>query len=92
MTGALPEAMSGTLLKLVLHPLLVWLLATHVFVLPPLWRDVAVIMAALPVGVNVYLFALRYEVGAPPAAAAMLISTGLSVATLAGVLHLLGVG
>ncbi len=91
-TGALPEALSGVALKLVLHPLIVWLLATYVFELQPLWRDVAVIIAALPVGVNVYLFAQRYETGAPAAAAAMLISTLLSVASLAGVLHLLGAG
>ncbi len=89
--GALPEAAAGVGLKLILHPLLVWLLGTYVFELEPLWRDVAVVMAALPVGVNVYLFALRYETGAPPAATAILVSTLLSVGTIAAVLFLLGV-
>ena len=89
--GAASEAATGTLLKLVLHPLMVWVLATHVFAVDPLWRDVAVILAALPVGVNVYLMAQRYEAGVAPAATAILISTGLSVASVAGVLWLLGV-
>ena len=89
--GVLPEAAAGVLLKLVLHPLLVWLLGTYVFALDPLWRDVAVIMAALPVGVNVYLFAQRYETGAAPAATAILVSSMLSVGTIAVVLFLLGV-
>ena len=57
----------------------------------PLWRDVAVVMAALPVGINVYLFADRYEAGAPAAATSMLLSTFLSFGTIATVLTLLEV-
>ena len=89
--GALPEAAAGVVLKLILHPLLVWLLGTYVFALDPLWRDVAVIMAALPVGVNVYLFAQRYETGGPPVVSAILVSTLLSVGSIAAILALLGV-
>ncbi len=89
--GAASEAAIGTILKLALHPLLVWILATYVFRIEPLWRDVAVILAALPVGVNVYLMAERYRAGVAPAATAILISTGLSVVTVAGVLWMLNV-
>jgi predicted permease len=89
--GAIGEAAVGTILKLGIHPILVWVLATHVFTVDPLWRDVAVILAALPVGVNVYLMAQRYESGVAPAATTILVSTGLSVGTVGVVLWLLDV-
>lgn len=89
--GAVPQAAVGTALKLALHPILVWVLATHVFTVEPLWRDVAVILASLPVGVNVYLMAQRYQAAVAQSATAILVSTGLSVLTVAGVLWLLDV-
>ena len=49
-------------------------------------------LPALPVGVNSYLFAERYRVGQAEAAAAILIATVLSVATVTVLLGLLGVG
>lgn len=89
--GALPEASVGVLLKLVIHPLLVWLLSTQVFEIDPLWRDVAVLMAAMPVGMNVYLMAQRYHSGTAQAATSVLLSTALSVLSVGGVLWLLDV-
>lgn len=89
--GAVQQAATGTVLKLALHPVMVWLLATHVFAVEPLWRDVAVILAALPVGVNVYLMAQRYQSAVAQSTTAILLSTGLSVFTVAGVLWLLDV-
>ena len=89
--GAITEALVGSALKLVLFPALTYVLATHVFSMDPLWRNVAVIVAALPVGVNVYLFADRYNAGTQAAATSMLLSTFLSFGTIAFVLHFLGV-
>ncbi|MBO6562652.1 MAG: AEC family transporter [Nisaea sp.] len=89
--GAIWEALVGSALKLVAFPALTYILATHVFSMEPLWRDVAVIVAALPVGVNVYLFADRYNSGTPAAATSILVSTFLSFGTVAFVLHFLGV-
>lgn len=91
LSGAIWEALVGSTLKLLAFPALTYVLATYVFAMDPLWRDVAVIMAALPVGVNVYLFADRYNAGTQAAATSMLVSTFLSFATIAGVLHFLGV-
>ncbi|WP_368735600.1 AEC family transporter, partial [Escherichia coli] len=48
-------------LKLVLHPLAVWVLAFHVFTMPAAYAGVAVLFAAMPVGVNAYLLANRYK-------------------------------
>lgn len=89
--GALPEAAVGSLLKLVLHPLAVFVIGRYGFDLAPLWLSVAVIVAATPVGINVYLFGLRYDTGTAPAATAILVSTVLSVVSLAVLLGLLGV-
>ncbi|GAB4180639.1 MAG: AEC family transporter [Thalassobaculales bacterium] len=90
--GALPEAAVGSFLKLVVHPAAVWLLATHVFAIDPLWRDVAVLVAAVPVGVNVYVTAQQYQAGIAPAATAMLLSTAAATATIGVALWLLGIG
>ncbi|WP_281683563.1 AEC family transporter [Thalassobaculum salexigens] len=89
--GAVQQAAVGTVLKLALHPLLVWALATHVFRVETLWRDVAVLLASLPVGINVYLMAQRYQSAVAQSTTAILISTGLSVLSVAGVLLLLDV-
>lgn len=90
-SGAIWEAFAGSALKLIAFPAITYAIATYIFAIDPLWRDIAVIMAALPVGVNVYLFADRYDAGAPAAATSMLVSTFLSFGTIALLLHFLGV-
>jgi malonate transporter and related proteins len=90
--GALPAAMVMCAGKLILHPLLVYGLAVWVFAVPPLWTQVAVVIAALPVGVNVYVFANRYGVGQAEAASAILLSNLASLLTLSALLVALGVG
>jgi predicted permease len=90
--GALKPAAMIVALKLVVHPLAVWLLATLVFDVPPLWAKVVILLAALPVGVNVYVFGTRYDAGQAESAAAILISSVLSVVTLPIVLYWLGAG
>ncbi|MEE8573645.1 MAG: AEC family transporter [Gemmatimonadota bacterium] len=90
--GALAEA--GTLIgcKMLVQPAIVWLLATLVFDVAPLWTSVAVVMAALPTGINAYLFAERYDHGVATAATAVLLSTGLSIGTISILLYLLPAG
>ncbi|MBT6095242.1 MAG: AEC family transporter [Rhodospirillaceae bacterium] len=89
--GALPQAGVVTFLKLVLHPLAAYVIGAHVFDLAPMWLSTVVIVAATPVGINVYMFGLRYDTGAATVATSILLSTLLSVVSLAGVLWLLGV-
>ena len=90
--GSLRPAMVMVALKLIGHPLAVWLLATFVFDVPPLWAKVVILISALPVGVNVYVFATRYAAGQTESAAAIVLSNLLSVLTLPLVLLWLGVG
>lgn len=90
--GALAPALFVVVAKLVVHPLLMALFVLVLVPLPPLWAKVAILSAALPVGVNVYLFAGRYSVGEAETATAILLSTFLGVVTLSVALALLGAG
>jgi malonate transporter and related proteins len=90
--GALQPALVMVALKLVVCPLAVWALATLAFDVPPLWAKVAIVLAAMPVGVNVYLFGVRYQAGEAESATAILLSSILSVATLSAVLVWQGAG
>ncbi|MDH3695411.1 MAG: AEC family transporter, partial [Gammaproteobacteria bacterium] len=87
--GNLPAAGVLSVLKLVIHPLIVWLLAVFAFDIEPLWIAVAVVMAAMPTGVNMYLFAQRYKVAVAVATTTVLLCTALSIVTLSGLLFLL---
>ena len=90
--GALAPAALIAALKLVVHPLLVFGLISLVFAVPPLWAKVAIVVAALPVGVNPYLFAVRYDAGQAESAAAILLTSVVSVGTVSLVLVWLGPG
>jgi hypothetical protein len=79
-------------LKLVVHPLVVLLLATQVFSMPPVWAGVAVLFASCPSGINAYLFAERYGEGVALASSAVTLSTFLALGTTVLWLYVLGVG
>jgi malonate transporter and related proteins len=76
-------------LKLLVHPLLVWVLVTQVIVLEPFWAQAAVIFSAGPVGANVFIFAQHYEAGVESASSAIVISTGLAMITISALLLML---
>ena len=76
-------------LKLLAHPLLVWVMATQVFALQPLWAKVAMIEAALPTAANLFVLAQRYDVYVDRASAVVFVSTLLSVVTVSALLALL---
>lgn len=77
------------LLSLVAFPALVWVLAFHVFALPPVWAGVAVLFAACPPGANAYLFASRYDTATGSISAAVALGTVLSVFSVTLILVLL---
>lgn len=81
-TGHLPETGVILLLKLVVHPLLVWLVAVLILQLPPLWAGVAVVTAGLPTGINATVFAGRYQAAVAPVGGATLAGTVISIATV----------
>jgi len=75
------------LMKIIIHPLLVWVLAEVVFGLKDaIWIQVIVILAAMPTGVNPFLFASRYNAGQLLSSGAVFISTFISIFTLSTLL------
>ena len=77
-------------LKTIVHPLIVWGMASYVFgVNEIIWIYVLVILAAQPTGVNPFLFASRYNVGQSVSSGSAFISTIISIFTLSFLLTLL---
>lgn len=79
-------------LKLLVHPVITYLLVAHVFQMEPLWAKAAIILSALPVGALVFVIAQQYNVEVERASAAVIASTILSVASISLLLIWLGVG
>ncbi len=77
-------------LKLMVQPLVVWLLAIALGI-PTMETHVVVLMASLPVGANVYLMSRQFKTLEGPVAASLVISTALAAITAPLVLTLLGV-
>ncbi len=77
-----------TAIKLVAQPLVVWALAV-LLGLPPLETQAVVLLAALAVGVNVYLMAREFDALQGPVATSMVLSTALSALTVPLLLALL---
>ena len=76
--------------KLVLHPLITWWLAYHVFALEGILPAVAVLQAALPAGVPVFVLAQQYGCFVARSNAVIAISTALSLVTLSALLFVMG--
>jgi malonate transporter len=87
--GDISESAAIVVLKLFLHPLLVWVLAYHIFDLDPVWAAIATITAALPTGANVFIYSRGYGIYVARATSATLISTGLSIFSIGLLLSLL---
>ena len=79
-------------LKMVLMPILVFIMVRYVVSLPPLWAQVAVLFAAMPTGANAFLFAHRNEEAVPAVSGAIALGTGLSAITASILLYLMDRG
>ena len=76
-------------IKLVVHPLIVYLLLSWIGGFDWVWIASAVLMAALPPAANVYVLAQRYDTYVAKASAGILLGTLASVVTVTIVLALL---
>ena len=70
------------MLKLLVMPALMWLTMVKLFKVEPLWAQAGVMIAAMPVGISVYIFARRYDRCETVAATAIVLSSLLSVVTI----------
>ncbi len=79
-------------LKLVLQPVLTFILVKWVFDVAPIWAEAAIVLAALPAGALVFVLAQQYDVYVERASSAIIASTILSVVTVSGLLIWLQIG
>jgi malonate transporter len=80
------------ILKLVVHPLVCWVVLSWVGNFSVEWIFSAVLLAALPTATNVFVIAQQYNVWVQRASASVLITTLISVGTVTGLLYLIKSG
>lgn len=85
------QSLTMALLKLILQPAIAYVLLIHVLRVDHEWARYGVLLAAMPSGINVYVFATYYNRGVNVATNTVLITTVLSVLSVSGWLYLLGV-
>ncbi|MCC6075762.1 AEC family transporter [Pseudomonas sp. GCM10022188] len=85
-----PGALPLVALKLVLQPLLTWLIAFVLLDLPPLWAHAALLLSALPTGTGPFMLAEYYRRDAALVSRTILLSTLGSLVSLSLLLVLLG--
>lgn len=91
--GRFPTVLLGLVpIKLVVHPVIVYLLLSWVGDFDPVWVYTAVLLAALPTATNVFVIAQQYNVWIARASSMVLTSTALSVVTVTALLYLIATG
>ncbi|PWW04106.1 hypothetical protein DFR52_101796 [Hoeflea marina] len=79
-------------IKLILHPLLMYLAMSWIGDFEPVWVFTAVLLASLPTATNVFVIAQQYSVWVERASATVLLTTVSSVATVSALLWLITSG
>jgi predicted permease len=78
-----------TLLKLVLHPLLMALVAFYLLPIDAFWAKIAVVCASLPLGATAFVLAQRYQLLEAETSTGAVLSTATSVVSVSVVMTLL---
>ena len=87
--GQLPTLSVILVMKMLAMPIVIYLLAAYVLVLPPVWIAVATLIAVMPVGANAFLFAAKYDRAVGSVSASIAVSTALAVGWVSLVLYLM---
>ena len=88
-----PWELPGILfVKLIIHPIIVVVMLNLIGVTDPVWVSTAILMAALPPALNVFILAQQYDTYVQRASSAVLIGTVVSVFTVTAVLFLVKEG
>ena len=78
------ETLMVSVLALLVHPTITFVLAHHVFELDLIYVQAAVILAAMPPGMNVYIFASLYNRAVGLSASVLVIANIISIITITG--------
>jgi len=84
------QSLAMSVLKLLVQPIIAYLLMVHVFHVDHEFMRYGVLLAAMPTGINAFVFATYYNRSVNVATNTILISTVLSVVTVSAWLYLLG--
>lgn len=76
--------------KMAIFPAMAWVLAIKVLNLPPIAAGVVILFAAMPPGVNAYLFATQYKASVEAVSGAVAFGTAISMITIPLVLWFIG--
>ncbi|MDQ2633047.1 MAG: AEC family transporter [Pseudomonadota bacterium] len=79
-------------LKLILHPLVCYVVLSWFGNFSEIWLYSAILLAGLPTATNVFVLAQQYHVWVERASASILLTTCISVATVTGLLYLIKSG
>jgi predicted permease len=91
--GRMPgEVPALVFIKLIVHPLLVWILLSALGDFGAIWTHAAVVMASLPPALNIFVISTQYNVGVERASACVLLGTLVSMVTLTGFLWFIKTG
>jgi malonate transporter len=85
-----PQALAMSLLQLIVQPAIAWTIMVPILHVDPEQARYGAILAAMPAGINVYVFATYYNRAVNVATNTVLISTVLSIVTVSGWLVLVG--
>lgn len=83
------QALVASLIKLILHPAIAYVLMIWVLHVPFEIARYGILLSAMPSGVNIYVFATYYDRGVSVATNTILIATVLSAVTITGWLYIL---
>ncbi len=88
-----PVEIPGLLaVKLLIHPLIAYIMLSVIGNFDPVWVATGVLMACLPPAATIFIIAQQYDVYVQRASSAILIGTGVSVITVTLVLYLITQG
>jgi malonate transporter len=78
------ETITVCLITLLFHPALVFFIAYYLFGLPMQYVQIAVILAAMPPGLNIYIFAVMYDRAVSLSTSTIIAATLCSIFTISG--------
>ncbi|MFD0917964.1 AEC family transporter [Pseudahrensia aquimaris] len=91
--GSMPKVLAPLItIKLLIHPVIIYVLLSWMGDFPPIWVYTAVLLAALPTATNVFVIAQQYNVWVARASSMVLVSTIVSVVTVTTLLWLIKTG
>ena len=85
--GDIRASLALVLLKGIIHPALVWA-GCWIFAVSALWTQVAVLLAAMPTGINAFIYARNYDIRVAVVTKTIVLSTLVSIITVSILLHI----